>query len=88
MVHSIVLAHGGQITVASTPGRGTRFDILFLIHSAADAKTALAPAREHSAAARPPLVSSESSRIKVTGSARAPADATSYREARRIDSAA
>jgi hypothetical protein len=32
VVHVIVIVHGGQITVASTPGRGTRFDILFLIH--------------------------------------------------------
>jgi two-component system cell cycle sensor histidine kinase/response regulator CckA len=51
VVHGIVLTHGGRIAVASTPGRGTRFDIHFPIHGALDAQPTAAPAREHSVAA-------------------------------------
>jgi two-component system cell cycle sensor histidine kinase/response regulator CckA len=51
VVHGIVLTHGGRIAVASTPGRGTRFDIHFPIHGALDAQPTTAPAREHSVAA-------------------------------------
>jgi signal transduction histidine kinase len=51
VVHGIVTAHGGQIAVASAPGKGTRFDIHFPIHSAVDARPPAAPAHEHSVAA-------------------------------------
>jgi signal transduction histidine kinase len=51
VVHGIVTAHGGQIAVASAPGKGTRFDIHFPIHSAVDARPPAAPTHEHSVAA-------------------------------------
>jgi signal transduction histidine kinase len=51
VVHGIVTAHGGQIAVASAPGKGTRFDIHFPIHGALDARPPAAPAHEHSVAA-------------------------------------
>jgi two-component system cell cycle sensor histidine kinase/response regulator CckA len=52
VVHGIVTAHGGQIAVASAPGKGTRLDIHFPIHSAVGARPPAASAHEHSVAAR------------------------------------
>jgi signal transduction histidine kinase len=51
VVHGIVTAHGGQIAVASAPGKGTRLDIHFPIHSAVGARPPAASAHERSVAA-------------------------------------
>jgi PAS domain S-box-containing protein len=45
IVHDIITTHEGEITVASTPGRGTTFTCWFPVHAGAALPTARPPAR-------------------------------------------
>ena len=46
LVQRLVQAHGAAVEVESTPGKGTRFSLLWPVHAAAAAGEALAVARE------------------------------------------